>query len=85
LAYDATVKAEVDTRLMEALAEANQLQVHRLVKRQQALRAGDPVLAKPSTSTYGCRRRSQSMRSTKGTGSGAPSTSRDSSKTVMTR
>jgi len=59
LAYDATVKAEVDTRLMEALAEANELQVHRLVKRQQALRAGDPVLAKPSTSQGNVRLSSQ--------------------------
>lgn len=35
---------------MEALAEANELQVHRLVKRQQALRAADPVLNRPTTS-----------------------------------
>ena len=50
LVYDATLKAEVDTRLMEGLAEANKLQVHRLIKRQQALRAADPVLNRPTTS-----------------------------------
>jgi hypothetical protein len=59
LAYDATVKAEVDTRLMEGLAEANELQVHRLVKRQQALRAADPVLTKPTTSKGNLRLPSQ--------------------------
>ena len=57
--YDAAVKAEVDTRLMEGLAEANQLQVNRLVKRQQALRASDPVLAKPTTSKGNVRLPSQ--------------------------
>ena len=35
------------------------LQVHRLVKRQQALRAGDPVLDKPSTSQGNVRLSSQ--------------------------
>ncbi len=59
MAYDATVKEDLDTRLMEALTEANELQLHRLVKRQQALRAGDPVLAKPSTSQGNVRLSSQ--------------------------
>lgn len=59
LAYDATVKAVVDTKLMEGLVQANELQLHRLVKRQQALRASDPVLAKPTTSKGNVRLQSQ--------------------------
>jgi len=47
--YDAAVNAEVDSTLLQGLAAANTLQVQRLVKREQALRAADAKLAKLTT------------------------------------